>query len=414
MRFLRSQGNTPLVWTIYTMEFHLTPEPRVLLDSALLVCPSLVPQQRVKIVIEVNEYSNGIQLLHFEVDGYTWCHLIHSVHYEIYKEVELPKGWYRVHLAHGTDHDVNDIRLCLCDESHEISMGFSWEYGLYMNTIVEIYTKEWEERRSFPEPQDIRARLRPFVQIVKAARDSIANKAIGLQEEAYRLVEQEWDLRIRHVTRQVNALPDVPLGASCIELLARECKNKYMTTDEFDTYRLLLVLEQAYEFFFLFQTKFDSEGASWCKEHGQVRTFVKTVLQTTGLFWTSEHISLFRYHYDCETDETYLTGQMFHIILAMYEKWKKRQQALMFMSVPIRCLAWKWRAIRNQNHPAVLQRRGFFDLSHECNKKLREGAGGKEIHWVHQTSVEDEDSKMLPTKTRWNPWIESRHEQTES
>lgn len=339
-----------------------------ILDYSVLICPSLVPHQRIKVIIEAKEHK-GIHVIYFEVDGHPWAYLVHSAHYLALKGIELSQGWYQIHPIYREEDSIADIRLCLCEEHHH--MSFHWEYGFYMNKIIDIYCTHWEEHQLFPTPQEIRILIRPYVQLVKGSRSSVPCKVSTLQDFAYRLVEQTWDEQTKKITDQVRSFADIPMGVTCIEKLAENCKQLYLASDEFDTFQLMICLEQAHDFFYLLQREFDEHSSSWCMSKTYLRNFCRKVLKETGFFWTPENKDIIMQHYQCIHIGSYLTEQVGELIETICKKRKEKRNLQRIMTIPLCCFLWKWRAIRNQNHPDILQKRGVFNLIDEYNKELQ-------------------------------------------
>jgi hypothetical protein len=331
------------------------------LDHAVIICPLLQRGHTAKIIVEVLDIQD-IHIVDFEVNGDRWGSFVHSAHYSTFRGLPLEKsGWYRVHYTYLDD--TLDLRLCICEQGrHERECSKSWEHGMYMTKVIDMYCRHWEQYRSFPAPQEVRSELQVFVQMVKSSRNFVSTESEKLQDEMYEFVGEIWNQKIQEFAEKAKGYGMIPFSSSCLEEIGEQWREEYMISDECNTSQLTASLEQVDKMFRLIMVHCE-RSSYWLWDDRDLRNFSRDLVKGLGSSWNHLTLKTIESMFGARASTVghFCSSRLTNILHGIFKKMLEKKVRMFMMSLPIRLTRWRWTAVRNQNHPLVLKKRGVFE-----------------------------------------------------
>lgn len=331
------------------------------LDHSVIICPLLQKGYTAKIIVEVLEIQD-IHIVNFEVNGEKWGSFVHSIHYNTFNGITLEEsGWYRVHYTYLDD--ILDLRVCICEQGrHEREMYMSWEHGMYMTKVIDMYCRHWEQYRSFPTPQEVKLQLQVSVQMVKSSRNSIPAESEKLQGKMYEFVEEIWNQKIQEFVEKARVYSMIPFSSTCLEEIGEQWREEYMISDEFNTGQLSTTLDQVDKMFRIIESHCERDSY-WLWNDRDIRNLSRDLVKGLGISWNHVTLKTIECVFDARPSAVshFCSSRLTNILHGILRKMLEKKVRMFMMSLPIRLERWRWAAVRNQNHPLVLKKRGVFE-----------------------------------------------------
>lgn len=297
-----------------------------------------------------------IDLIAFYVDSYWWNTFIHSEAYNRLHESNIADGYVRIHF--DPDQDVSPAQSPLCTCLHESHCDeYHWEDSFYLSKLQTYYTDTMSTSSRFPNADEIRLFMAPWVQIIKDCRNDALTRSNDLTTNCMRDIQQKWNKEADHLVSCACAFGSrVPRSKEIAKKLLHAITDKYLLQHQWNTSVLYQVSSNVTSFLSYMQVWIS--GRNFSKLHDMsprcIRMLARDIFHAGALLEPEWVRIINKQCFDVEC------SQLSTLITQLVELRKKHLVSMFMMTIPQRLQRWRWNAVRNQNHPRVLFEKGVF------------------------------------------------------
>ena len=294
-----------------------------------IVSPSMVKHRSFQILVE----QIG-QTIRFSVDQGEWNTYIHSYDYNKKHGTDISDGWLRIH---------EDSKVCDCFDQDHLDTYCTYDCTITMKCLEKFFLEYYETRGTFPNREEIKDTLRPIIQVIKSIR-TFHEKQTDVHQEATDAIFVEWNSKLQEYMHRVKRLcKNTPFALTCMSRVGNALIDRYSTEHQYDMDMFEDLLDKTFSFLQTIHWEIPKKGAPNYFVYEQVPK-CPLIQETLCDFLEIEEQTL----------------KEIAIVEALYALYLQRKKWLWFLTIRTRLLRWKYRAIRNQNHPDILAKRGVF------------------------------------------------------
>ena len=342
--------------------------------SKVVVCPG-IDHSRIYIRVDICESfvcDVPCTLVKFVVNDRWWNTFMHTRDYsrvvdtyELEQKIHFPQGWVSVHL------DEYDVSLCTCQkDGHVQDEAVSWDIGLYMAKLQQLFLDTIdrnEEDDMFPTEAIIRETMKPLVKIVKGSRNDSFAISTDIIITSVQGMENVWKHAIQSMKPMLlDTIPWKSLAVTIYDEIATVETNANILTYQWDTSYITDVCTNVLSFLACIHD-FTSESSS-----RQIKHYMSNPRCIRALWLGMAKHTMIDKQWVAEVGKNCFGVKLrapTDLIRIVMGRIQRHNHRMFLMTMIWRLQRWKWRAVKNQNHPLVLYKRGVFDEPFEAQVK---------------------------------------------